>query len=691
MAIPGILAQRAEESYRSPEDLQANRNLSDLGAGLIESGMETLGQGKAGKAVGDYLRAEWHRQEANTFQATVGKSVQERIEQNMNNYKQRTKMTQELGVEGQDPAELRKGYYSEFAMDGAPVPTSFVPIDDPMAVNQHLNTAASDMIGGMQGLSMEYMDAASEYPNNPLIEMKAKNLMGHLQATFQGQLEASKMVGEKMKAQETALDLEKKQEDARIRKLTLPIEEKIAIAAGEQQLDTIEQAKIKVSAMEESGRAIAAKKGFDGSAISREDALKTYYQDVLDTDKAMKQAKINSQKGNSLLPPGVGPHNIEEYLTMDKGRGLYLNFARAEEDAAIKKSPEVRRMINEAAYDLQSTAGVKNPIPFDQLPDRGVKDADGITVGQDMVRERVFVDNTDKNFTDNMRTRTMRKATSYLLGTPIYAADVGIKPKGGILSPDDANAPIFNDSDEALRVLKPELFTEENEELYAPKLEDEEYSGDPEDPFGPTNEDPESPISDGAPAREQDEVGAYAKWYDEFASDPEIPLGDKKKKARAGVRAVSSAIANIATRQSLDEYGLPTEEYAKEVMFLQKLRADLFGVINGKEGQEVPDNLFDDISQTWEDAAATVDELLGIMDANHEQVIKNTERGLRYIGFNPSKKARRVAGGIIDPLGSAVQNREAIIDSGVPYPMASPEEQKAREAHFNKGLKTGIF
>jgi len=693
MANGGFLTQRAEESYRSPEDLQENRNLSNLGASLIESGMEKLGSAKAGKAVGEYLRAEWYRQEANTFQATTGKDITARIEQNMGTYRQRTKMTQEIGVEGQPQEELRKGYYSEYSPDGAPVPTSFVPMDDPMAVNQHLNTAASDMIGGLQGLSMEYMDAASEYPNNPLIEGKAKNLMNHLQATFQGQLEAAKMTGDKMKEQDQMLDLEKKQEEARLRQLTLPTAEKIAIAGADQQLDTIERGKMQVEAMEERGRELASEAGLDGQALDRNQALRIHYKDVIDTEQALKQAQVAAKKGRGMLPEGVTANNLDAFFKYDpRGKGLYLNFAREEEKEAIKNYPEIKRQVVEASNVLQLNAKVPQSqlIPYDQLPDKTTRNADGsiAAVGKDMVHERVFVDG-DNEFKDIIKQHTMKKATEYVLGTPQIAPSVGIKPKGGITGA--ATPSIFNSADEALRITRPELYTEENEEKYAPKLQDEEFSGDPEDPFGPPDEDPDSPVSDGAPAREQDQVGAWAKWYDEM-SGSEIPVGEKKKQARRAIKDITLAIDNMAARQSLDEYGLPNNDYVKEVQALQALRHDFAVIVSGKEGQPIEPTAIGELSEAWDSASENIGRIIEIMEYNHDNVVNNSERTLRYFGFDAAKGAARTVGAVVDPLGAAVKNRAGIYDASVPLGMASPEEQKARTETFNKGMaRGGIF
>lgn len=689
MALGGLLGQRAEEEQlRSPEDLQKNRNLSQLGASLIEDGFKDLGSPGTGKAVGDYLRNEWHRQEAQTFQATVGTRVSSALDENMNSYRQRTKMTTEIGVEGQDPAELRKGYYSEYDMDGAPVPTSFIPNDDPMAVNSHLNSAASDLIGNLQGLSMEYMDAAGEYPNNPLIETKAKNLMGHIQATFEGQLTAAKVSGEQMAQQDKMLDLEKKQEESRLRQMTMPTEEKIAVAQKEQELDTIERSKLQVEAMEMKGREIASAMDLDADALDREDALRLYYKSAIDQEEALKKAKISTAGGKGLLPPGVGPENLPAYMQYDpRGKAVYQNFVDEEEIIAAR-NPQVKDMLGQAAIELQLKNKVpeNQVVPFDQLPLKTTIEGGTTYVGQDLVKYRVFVE--DKNMNEQIKARSVRRSAEYFLGLPQFAIDAGIKPKGSIMGETPA---IFKNSDEALRVTKPELFAEENEEKYAEKLADEEYSGDPEDPFGPPSEDPESPVSEGAPARERDEVDSWRKWYDEVAGDPDIPLKDKKKQARNAIKAIDTAIENISTRQSLDEYGLPTQQYMSEVKDLQRLRAVFTGIVTGREGEPLNETLWDDISDVWDDASETIGTLLEVMDSNHDNVIKNSATAMRYMGFDPKARSGQAVGALVDPLGALVKNRQGIIDSGVPYGMAPPEEQKRRKEVFNKGIKTGIF
>lgn len=691
MATNGLLGQKAEQTYRSPEDLQAKRGVSMLGAALIEEGFKDLGSPGTGKAVAEYLRNEWHRQEANTFQETVGKRVSGALDQQMNTYKLRTKLTTEIGAEGQDPAELRKGYYTEYDPEGAPVLTSFLPLDDPMAVNQHLNTAASDLIGGLQNLSMEYMDAAGEYPNNPLIENKAKALMGHIQSTFEGQLTAAKIAGENMAQQGKLLDLEKKQDEARLRELTMPTQEKLAVAAAEQELSTIEQGKLKIEAMQESGADLARAAGLDADALSPDDKLRIHYKNVIDMEKAAKQTKIASERNKGMLPPGVGPENIEAFFTYDpRGKGLYKNFVTEQEDIAAR-NPEVKAQLDRAAYELQLKAKVpKTQIkPYKDLPDNTEKVGSITIIGKDFVKERVFVD--DPQMAEQIRARAMPKAIEYVFGSGPMAVDAGIKPRVGI-SPELADQPhIFNSADEAARVTHPELYTAENEEKYAPKLEDPEYSGDPDDPFGPPAEEPESPVSEGAEAREAESYQTWEKWYDEFGRDKDVPLKERKRKARQGIADITMAIDNMATRQSLNEYGLPTEAYKSQIQTMQDLRRALQVIVNTPAGKDVPETLLDDLGDIWESAADSIGTVAEIMTTNHDNVIKNTERSLRYLGFDPKGRTAEVVGGIIDPLGAAVKNREAIIDQGVPLNMASPEEQARRKAQFNKTLKTGLL
>lgn len=699
----GLLGQRADQSYRSKEDLDANRGMATIGAALIEEGMEKLGSPKTGKAVGDYLRQEWWRQEANTFQATTGKDVQDRMTQNMTMYKNRTKLTSEIGVEGQDPAELRKGYYSEFDGNGAAVPTSFIPSDDPMAVNQHLNSAASDMIGGLQGLSMEYMDAAGEYPNNPLVKDKAEGLMNHITNTFQGQLTAAKIAGEKMQSQSDAMDMEKKQQQAEIDAVRLPNAKRLALAEQDQKIDTISRAKSAQKAEVDRGKALLAADGHDPEALSDDDAMAYYLQDRLQLEDDIKRADLAKKTGRRIVPEGVTLDNIGDALKHDpsmKGLlGSFMNDAKREAFA----TPEVKRVLDDAAMAM--TEGPINKkgertipgMPYDKLPEIG--DPKSGTIGKDDVRNNVFLNN--KELYDGIEKSAITEATKYLLSVDQLGGPLGIN---GIPVPNGnkgmRNVKLYQSPEEALQLVVPELFVDEVEAKYADKLADPGFSGDPEDPFGPASEPTDSAVAEEAPSMEAQAYEAAAKWYDEFAPDKTIPLSEKKRQARKMIRQISTALQNGAERQALDQYGLPPEEYRDRTIRLLELRSNLFAITHMKADDELPDTLASDIADLYAnlyDAAVMIHE--NGTRANQE-MIEGVAGGVEQLGLpgitrkqGGRAKIVKFLNGIFPPSNGGILPTPAQVESGVnvsvPYWMASEEEKQARTDRFNKSMKSG--
>ena len=673
MAIGGFLTQRAEEAYRSPEDLQANRNMANLGASLIESGMEKLGSPRSGKAVADYLRAEWYREEDKTFQATVGKDVQTKLEQTQNNYKLRTKLTQEMGVEGQDPAELRKGYYSEYTPDGTPVATSFIPADDYMAVNQHLNTAASDMIGGLQNISMEYMDAAAQYPNNPMIENRAKQLMTHIQSSFEGQLTAAKIAGEQMQQQEALMDMEKKKRDAEFEKELLPKRREAEVAKLDAGILDFRKEQLVTRAQVARGRELAAAAGVDVSTFDDNDSLEWYIKHDLEVQDQIKQVELAKKSGKNLLPPGIDLTNVGDWLRFSApGNAVLANFLEEERQTFLGSDPATKERVEAKAKAM----GYDN---FDEIEDPKVKQA---------IRQEIL--NLDPEVRDAISRNAVRKATEYLINTGQLGASFGVgkgNPKG-VEMPTGAGMPparikLFESGDSMMRELLPEEYEEEvAAEVEVPETTDEGdyFSGDSEDPFGDESIAEDSPLNPVVQEREINTMNGYEEWLQYFSANPNTPKSIRISNSKRALKDIDAAIENLRKRQSLPGQGLPEDAYDAELARLKDMRGNFELLLKDPEHfVPVPTfGTFEAIKNARKMVKLMMEDVTdGIAYLEDPSYAGVPLQGQRQPGIFVPKKEEKRRGG------------QRILEGALPYWMASPEEKKARMARFEETLRTG--
>jgi len=671
------LRDRAEQEYRTKEDLDSKRGMSAVGAALLEEGLSQMGSPGAGKAVGEYLRQEWWRQEANTFQATTGKETQGRINENMGSYKNRTKMTTEVGVEGQDPAELRKGYYSEYDLDGAPITTSFIPADDFMAVNTHLNTAASDMIGGLQHISMDFMDAAGEYPNNPLVEQKAKQLMNHIQSSFEGQLTAAKIAGEQMDQQNQMMEMQERDRKAKLAAELFPKKRQVEMGKLDAELFNQEEEMTKTRAMVARGRELNAADGFDIEALDDNDNLERYYKHQIDIADQIKQVELAKKSGRATVPPGIDLTNVGDWLRYSApGTAIITSFKEEEEKKALGADPATIQ----ALEDLAISKGYKT---FAEIEDPKLQKA---------IRAEVL--NLNPDVREGIMKNAVRNATEYLINTGQLGASFGVgKGNKGVELPDPSSGVsrqirLFESPEAMVRELLPEEFEEEvTSEVEVPSEEPSEYySGDPEDPFGDQDIPEDSPLNPDTQQREIMQLENYTDWLGYIAANPKTPRAVKISNAKRAMKDIDTQMDNLRQRQSIYGQGLPEQEYLSKLAEMKTVYANFEKLLAD------PDAPF----------AFTPDFGVGPALQNAKKMIKlmmsEVEEGMVNLD-DPSYGLVPLGGqrppGILVPKEQARRGGKTLlgpaIDASVPYWMASPEEKQKRMSTLDKTLKTGIL
>lgn len=693
--MAGILGNKAsDETFRPPEELQENRGLRNLGAALIESGFSQMGQQGAGRAIAQYLRDEWHREELKTFQATVGAQTQQKVGALMDSYKRRTKVVTEVPTEQSDPeAQLRTGYYADFDPEtGTPIPTSFIPATDFMAVNNHLNSSASDLIGGLQGISMEFLDAAAEYPNNPLIEARARMMMDHISGSFSGQLESYKMAEQNMQNQRAAADASKATDEATLFTKTLPDQIRAAEADADITVFQAQDWRTKMAAEERSGEERLALLGLDPSAYDTDEKIAAYRQYRMNVLDAAQDYKA---KG-SMLPPGVDLTTLPDWLRYDaKGNGFLMNFMLKESEKALQH-PDVKAELDKVAMEMAKK-------PYSELPKQG--DGKGMVIGQDDVKREVL--NSPEVY-EHVEGKAIRRATQYLLDTKQIGGQLGVRrmPIPGTLG---ETAMTFENADEAMRLTHPELYAAENvakypeaERLYNEEAGEAGFSGDPEDPFGPgvleaeSTEDP-SPIAPTTIASDEKSIMGFIDWFEEFADDPTVPKETKRKQAQKAIRELGAIMRRTADRFSIEgEYGLPAaggnEEYQKLITELLALRSDYARLFTKGDFTEERRTLGSDMGKVF----GVIGEFINMQHQDNKETLEafgeGTANVVEYLGLpekwrDEYKKFGKGALMITSP-GAAIAGMP---ESGQPYWMVSDEEKQRRQEAYQAYMASKGF
>lgn len=689
------------------KDLSQKRNLAGLGASLVQEGVsDVLGKG-TGKAVGDYLRQEWWRKEADTFKSAVGAATQEKLNDSMDIYQRRTKLMTELPTEeGQDPASLRKGYYAEFdPASGEPIPDSFIDANDFMGVNNHLNTAASQMVGNLNTISTEYLDAASQFPNNPIIDASAKNMMGSITQSFEQQLNSIKMADAQASQRKAAEDAEKAQRENEIGQRTMASTIRNEASVADINEFRADDMRAESMAQQDYGRKIFALEGHDPETLDENEAIAVYRRRMLEVDMAAKEF----QGKGSMLPPGINLNNVGDWLQYDtKGQGFLKSFIDEQVDKA-RQNPNVRHLLNAKTRELMNP---DNPdevtMTYSELPNVAPKiptAANPLGITKEAVDNEVMA---DPQVYDVIKDKARDKAVLHLMKTNQIGGQLGIT--GGIpVQLEDGRRvelPVFEDAEEAQRIINPGVFTDENTKKYPIPVE-EGFSGDPEDPYGPAVEvEDTSPVSETAIETEENKIQSYIEWLNEFGADPEIPKSVRTTQARDAVKGITKMLDNMAVRQSIFGQELPEDVYKQQTDFLLELRMRYKAMITrkaaGKEAIAVPQRtLADDVAGVTKTSAAfmkymgeewmegaksaaagvtTVEQYLQIpQEVKDAATSKFLEGALNQetkgiFGAAPKEPVKTKGRLLIDKA----------IDVSVPYWMASDEEKKRRWQSFNK-------
>jgi hypothetical protein len=334
--------------------------------------------------------------------------------------------------------------------------------------------------------------------------------------------------------------------------------------------------------------------------------------------------------------------------------------------------------------------------PFKELPKQG--DGKGMIIGQDDVKREVL--NSPEVY-EAVEGKAIRRATQYLLDTKQIGGQLGVRrmPIPGTLG---ETTMTFENADEAMRIVAPELYAAENAAKYpeAERLYNEEageagFSGDPEDPFGPgiieseTTEEP-SPVAPTTIADDEKSIMGFIDWFDEFADDPTVSKEIKRKQAQKAIRELGGIMRRNADRFSIEgEYGLPNagglEQYQKLQTELLALRSDYSKLFQKGDFTEQTRTLGSDMAQIF----GVVGEFISMQHQDNKETLESFGEGtanvVEYMGLpekwrDEYKKFGKGAFMMASP-GALVAG---FPESGKPYWMVSDEEKQRRQTAFQE-------
>jgi hypothetical protein len=177
--------------------------------GLYNTGFTLLGEGvgeklrspAAGQAIGEMgqdivntIQMDWWKQQAENFKARYGDAYEEGLKMSQSEYE--TAITpvpipaeadpeyQQAVAKGDATASPNSGF-----MINTPGGPNYIPLHTPEA-RAHYQKATNNFYTNMRQLTNSYLDATSQYPNNPLIGQKGQQVMQQFMG-FMGDHEAS--------------------------------------------------------------------------------------------------------------------------------------------------------------------------------------------------------------------------------------------------------------------------------------------------------------------------------------------------------------------------------------------------------------------------------------------------------------------------------------------------------------------
>lgn len=230
--LPSPMRQRISEGF-------IGMGAAMLGGGLAQQ-FDNPELAKVGAQQGQEiiktLRTEWQQKQAENFRQMHGKRFMEQMQSLQNEYDRKTELhTIETGqVDPETGEPLRKMGFMPMDYEGSPKPGTLIEADS-LEAFQHLQQSAEDFYRETGRLSMQFLDTASQYPDNPFINQMASGLVNFMnqQAGYAatGRKEASEQLSAMQEQETTRLSLEQANEDLIQARMDRQVQERAQEAA----------------------------------------------------------------------------------------------------------------------------------------------------------------------------------------------------------------------------------------------------------------------------------------------------------------------------------------------------------------------------------------------------------------------------------------------------------------------------